>query len=193
MKRTFAAFAAGFLATLCFHQPALWILNVLGVASRMPYAMKAVPPLGVPSVISLSFWGGVWGIILVAALGRMRNNFIPASIVFGAILPTLVARFVVAPMKHEAMTVTPKLIATGLIVNAAWGLGTALFYRWFAGPLKFAGSKKRSMRRRFIFFACETWSSPPPSFSPQPSPSPRPKPSSSHIARRKVPRRNCSA
>jgi hypothetical protein len=133
MKRPLAAFVAGFLATLCFHQPALWLLNLAGVVSRAPYAMKAMPPFGVPSVISLSFWGGVWGIILVAALGRLRRNFIPISIVFGAILPTLVARFVVAPLKHEAMVVTPKLIATGLIVNAAWGLGTALFYKLFTG------------------------------------------------------------
>ncbi|MEA2571664.1 MAG: hypothetical protein QOI24_3665 [Acidobacteriota bacterium] len=133
MKRPLAAFVAGFLATLCFHQPALWLLNITGVASRAPYAMTPVPPLGVPSVISLSFWGGVWGIILVLALGRLRRSFIPASIVFGAIFPTLVAKFVSAPLKHETIAVTPKLIATGLIVNAAWGLGTALFYKLFTG------------------------------------------------------------
>jgi hypothetical protein len=133
MKRPLAAFVAGFLATLCFHQPALWLLYISGIASRGPYAMNAVPPLGVPSVISLSFWGGVWGIILVLALGRLRSSFIPASIAFGAIFPTLVAKFLVSPLKHQPMTVTPKLIATGLIVNAAWGLGTALFYKWFTG------------------------------------------------------------
>jgi len=133
MKHPFAAFAAGFFATLCFHQPALWLLNLFDFVDRAPYAMKAVPPLGVPSVISLSFWGGIWGIILVAALGRLRNNFIPASIAFGAIFPTLAARFIAAPLKHESMTVTPKLIATGLIVNAAWGLGTAILYRVFLG------------------------------------------------------------
>src|SRR5205823_1241680 len=98
---------------------------------RTPYAIRAVPPFGVPSVISLAFWGGVWGVIMIAAIGRTKMFYLLAAI-FGALLPTLVAAFVIAPLRHQAITGNRvKLLALGLIVNAAWGLGTALLYRLF--------------------------------------------------------------
>src|SRR5215212_944113 len=124
MRRILLSFVAGFLATLVFHQLALWVLNATGVASRAPFDMKAVPPFGVPSVISLAFWGGVWGIIMIPAIARVRGaGYWIAAIVFGAVLPTLVAVFVAAPLKGIKMPMTPTSIATGLIVNGAWGLG----------------------------------------------------------------------
>jgi len=131
MKRVLLAFVAGFAATLVFHQPMLWILKTMGMIDRAPYDMKPVPPFGVPSAISLAFWGGVWGIIMIAALSRIRSEKLwwLAAIVFGAVLPTLVAGLVVAPLKHITMPRTPAMVAVGLLVNGAWGLGTAVVYR----------------------------------------------------------------
>jgi hypothetical protein len=127
------AFLAGFVATLVCHQPALWLLHLAGLTPRMPYAMRPVPPFGVPSVISLAFWGGVWGVIMIAAIGRAKMFYL-VSAIFGAILPTLVAAFVIAPLRHMPLSGSPgKLLAVGLIVNAAWGLGTAVLYRLFTG------------------------------------------------------------
>ena len=96
--------------------------------------MTAVPPFGVPAVISLAFWGGVWGLILIPAIARIRNEaaYFLAAIIFGAIFPTLVAAYVVAPIKHISMPHTPSNVILGLTVNGAWGLGTALFFRLFA-------------------------------------------------------------
>ena len=131
MKRWLLAFLAGFVATLVFHQGALWLLHLAGMTPRMPYAMRHVPPFGVPSVISLAFWGGVWGIVMIAAISKARAFYLVATI-FGAVLPTLVAAFVIAPLRHMPLAGSPgKLLAVGLIVNAAWGLGTALLYRLF--------------------------------------------------------------
>lgn len=129
------AFIAGFLATLVFHQPAVWLLHLAGITPRTPYVMTAVPPFGVPSVISLSFWGGVWGLILIPAISRIKSEaaYWIAAIVFGAIFPTLVAAYVVAPLKHmPPIPHTPSNVILGLTVNGAWGLGTALFFRLFA-------------------------------------------------------------
>lgn len=132
-RRILLSFVAGFLATLVFHQLALWALHAAGIAGRGPFNMQPVRPFGVPSVISLAFWGGVWGIIMIPAIARVRGaGYWIAAIVFGAILPTLVAAFVVAPLKGMKMPVTPATVATGLIVNGAWGLGTALIYRLMA-------------------------------------------------------------
>jgi hypothetical protein len=132
MNRILLSFCAGFIATIVFHQLALEGLHLAGVTARSAYNLQGVPPFGVPSVLSLAFWGGVWGMIMIPAIARVRGvAYWIVAAVFGAILPTLVAAFVVAPLKGVKMPMTGANIATGLIVNAAWGLGTAITYRLF--------------------------------------------------------------
>lgn len=125
-------FVAGAVAVPLFHQIVLLLLNLSGYIDRPPFQFNPTRPLGVPSLISLSFWGGVWGLLLGALLARIRSS--PAwwttALAFGAIAPTLVAGLVVAPLKGQAGAAqNPKLIVTGLLVNAAWGMGTAALYR----------------------------------------------------------------
>jgi hypothetical protein len=127
-------FIAGTLAVPLGHQPALWLLKVAGFIDRPVYAMTATKPFGVPQVISLSFWGGVWGIILGLILIRARRaTFWWLAILIGAIAPTLVAGLVVAPLKGMPVNATPKLFAFGLIINGVWAWMTALIYRIWQG------------------------------------------------------------
>jgi hypothetical protein len=74
----------------------------------------------------------VWGIALLLILTRVKGSryWITAALV-GAIAPTLVAGLVVAPLKGHAIPPDARMsmVVLGLIVNAAWGLGTALFAR----------------------------------------------------------------
>mgnify|MGYP001189761596 CR=1 FL=1 len=58
------AFVAGFLATLVFHQGLLALLHAAAVVPVSPYNWAPSAPLGVPAVLSLAFWGGVWGLPL---------------------------------------------------------------------------------------------------------------------------------
>jgi len=133
MRRVLLGFIAGFLGTIIVHQIALELLHLAGLTPRAAWSMQPVPPFGVPSVISLSFWGGVWGIILALVFARVRGAaYWIGAILFGAILPTLVAAFVVAPLKHQPVPHTPAMAIIGLTVNGAWGFGTALFYRLFS-------------------------------------------------------------
>ena len=133
MRRLLLGFIAGFLATITLHQIALELLHLANIAPRAAWSMQPVPPFGVPSVISLSFWGGVWGMIMIPVIDRFRGAaYWVWAIVFGAVLPTLVAAFVVAPLKHQPLPHTGKMAILGLTVNGAWGLGTALFYRLFS-------------------------------------------------------------
>jgi len=123
-------FIAGALAVPLAHQVMLAILNAAGMIARAPYSMEATKPFGVPSVISLSFWGGVWGLILLLVIGRLRGaTFWIVALVFGAIAPTLVAGFVVAPLKGLPSGGNLKMAMVGFLVNAAWGLGTAALAR----------------------------------------------------------------
>ena len=127
------AFIAGFVSTLVFHQGALALLHAAGVSPRAPFNMTAVPPLGVPQVISLAFWGGVWAIALAYALqSQLGGGYWLWWIVLGAILPSIVALFVVFPLKGMPMAGgwDPKVIVGALILNGAWGLGCALILRY---------------------------------------------------------------
>jgi len=134
LKRLAWGWVAGFLATLIFHQITLAVLGaVLGVSIPV-WNLHAVPPLGVPAVISLAFWGGIWGIALAwlePRLPRAAAAYWALVVAFGAIGPTAVYALVVQPMKGIKLPpeALPKALLIGLAVNAAWGIGTVLFLK----------------------------------------------------------------
>ena len=127
------AFVAGFVSTLLFHQGLLFVLHRAGLSPRAAWPMKAVPPLGVPQVVSLAFWGGLWAVALLPLLARWQGSWqeLAAWVVAGAIGPTLVALLVVMPLKGMPVGAggDPKLIAGALLLNGVWGLGTVLLLR----------------------------------------------------------------
>ena len=71
-RKLVVGFVAGFIAVFLFHQPALALLSQLGIANAATYSFAAVPPFGVPRVISIAFWGGVWGVIYAAVEQRFN-------------------------------------------------------------------------------------------------------------------------
>lgn len=129
--RIVIGFLAGFIATLIFHQGMLGTLHALNIAPIAPFSLRPTSPLGVPQVWSLAFWGGVWGIVYgfgEGLLTRWLGYWLGATL-FGAILPTLAYRFIVMPLKGlPTGKLSAGLLITGLLVNAAWGLGTAFFF-----------------------------------------------------------------
>jgi hypothetical protein len=136
-------FVAGAFAVLAFHQAAMAMLHMAGVIPNAPFSMKAVGPWGLPQVWSITFWGGVWGVILAAALRRWDGpSLIVMTTVFGAIFPTLVAWFVVAPLHHQPMAGGFHLetMWIGPVLNALWGLGTGI------GLLLFGRAHLRGLR-----------------------------------------------
>ena len=128
--RWFRWFLAGTFAVPLFHQTALLLLGYAHLTTRAPFAMEPTKPFGIPAVVSLSFWGGVWGVILGLVLERIvaRGAWWATAIVFGAIAPTLVAGLVVAPLKGQPIPRDGKLFALGLVINGVWAIGTALLY-----------------------------------------------------------------
>ena len=126
-------FVAGMVAVLVFHQGMLALLHTLGLTERLPFVMAPAGPLGVPQVLSAAFWGGVWGVVLWPLLARRRGrpDYWVAAIALGAVFPSLVAWFVVAPLKAQPVANGWQMaaLATSLLVNAAWGFGVALEMR----------------------------------------------------------------
>lgn len=122
------AFMAGFVATLLFHQSVIGLFWLVDMVPSAPWNLSPVPPLGVPAVLSLSFWGGVWGLPVWWVIRRWQGvtHWLSALLV-GAIGPTAVAMLVVFPLK--GLDVDGARVVGGLIVNGAWGLGVACSMR----------------------------------------------------------------
>jgi len=136
--RLLLGFVAAFLATLIFHQIGVELCHLIGLTPNTPYNFAAVPPFGVPQVISLAFWGGVWGFVFVLAepwFERFPGGYWVGAIVFGAIVPTAFSWFVVAPLKGLPLGYGFKFpgLLVGPIVNGLWGLGTGVFLGLMAG------------------------------------------------------------
>jgi len=121
-------FIAGCIGVLAGHQIVLMLLHDAGIASFAPFPMQPVEPFGVPQLVYITFWGGVWGIVLgliAPWFGRGLKYWILVAI-FGAVAPTLIAVAVVFPMKGIEPSGDPVMgLITGLSVNAAWGVVTA--------------------------------------------------------------------
>lgn len=124
-------FIAGFLAVLLLHQPVLAFLTSVGLAKANVYSMQPTAPFGVPQFLSLSFWGGVWGVVFALVEGHIPRGaaYWFYAFLFGAIFPTLVAWFIVAPSKGQPVAGgwDAARMLTGVIINGSWGFGTALF------------------------------------------------------------------
>lgn len=149
LPRLILAFVAGFLAVLIFHQLALLLLHSIGFAPAKltAYPMKATQPFGIPRVWSLAFWGGIWGVVLVLFVSFFRHKIgiWGTALLFGAIAPSLVNWFIVMPLRGEPVGGgwQPNGIATVLILNGIWGVGTILLYRLLS--LSLLGRNRRSV------------------------------------------------
>lgn len=145
--RLFFGFIAGFLATLIFHQLTLALMWSMDFAPYKPFAMTPTYPLGIPAVISLAFWGGIWGISFALIEERFPrgNAYWVLAFLFGGILATLAGFLIVLPLKGQPVGGgwhLPRLLAA-FIVNGLWGTGTGLFLKWFiawAGKSRTAGT-----------------------------------------------------
>lgn len=122
IERIILPFKSGFFATLVFHQGLILLMYYLNFTDRQPFNMEPTQPFAVPSVVSLAFFGGLWGILIWSLIIKQTNQrkFL-FSLVLGAFGPTLVAMLIVFPLK--GLPVTAGLFGMGLLLNAFWGFG----------------------------------------------------------------------
>jgi hypothetical protein len=132
-------FVSGFIAVLVFHQLTLLALWSAGIAPFGPFSMAPTMPFGVPAVLSLAFWGGVWGILFVLVHNGFpkHTGYWITAFVFGAVLLSAVALMIVLPLKGRPMGGGwhMNLLLTAFLINGAWGIGTALIHKVLSGRL----------------------------------------------------------
>jgi hypothetical protein len=129
LRAALVGFAAGVLAVLVFHQGMVALLHLAGLVPNPPFPTRAVPPLGLPQIVSMAFWGGVWG-ILAAAIVAARPGWPPVlvGLLVGAVGCVLVGFTLVAALRGQPLMAGFDLNRwwRSLAINGAFGLGVGL-------------------------------------------------------------------
>jgi hypothetical protein len=75
----------------------------------------------------------LWAVALARLIGRLKTHGArwTAWILLGALLPSLVAWFIVMPLKGAPLAGggSAEVVLTALLLNGAWGFGVALLLR----------------------------------------------------------------
>ena len=140
LRTVIVGFVAGALSVLVFHQLGFWLASKLLGTTFTLYNMRPVPPWGVPTIVSLAFWGGLWGIAAAFLVPRLPGvlNGVLGWILFAFIIVTLVNWFVVLPIKGLPMGNGFRLpgVVVVPIVYGVWGFGMWVFAGLIRNALK---------------------------------------------------------
>jgi hypothetical protein len=129
-RRAVLGFAAAALSVLVFHQGMVALLHLLDMAGA-PYSVAPVPPWGVPRIVNLCFWGGLYGIAFGLLLPWLARRLWLDGLVLG-IIAALVGMFIVAPLKGNPVGGGWNAVnwARSLLINGSWGIGVGLILPW---------------------------------------------------------------
>jgi len=129
LMRALLGFVAAVAAVLTFHQGTWALLHAAGLMPPVPFPTRPVPPFGVPQIVSLCFWGGVYGLLFGLALPRLPRRVPMWLLGLGlGLLAVLVGWFVVAPLRGQPVAggLVPLRMLVSVLINGAWGIGTGL-------------------------------------------------------------------
>jgi hypothetical protein len=128
--RGILGFVAAAIAVLTFHQgmwAALHFAAVPGLEMPPPYPVRAVPPWGVPQILNLCFWGGLYGIVFGLVLPKLTRPIWLCGLVLG-IIAALVGILVVPAIKGLPVGAgwMPLNWLRSFLINGFWGIGVGL-------------------------------------------------------------------
>ena len=100
---------------------------MLGIGRHAAFRLVPTWPFGIPALVSLSFWGAMYGVVLALIEPRLRRPLWQIGIALG-LVAGVVNLFVVLPLKGYPMMHGGALwpIARTLILTTSWGIGAAL-------------------------------------------------------------------
>lgn len=102
----------------------------MGIFPNFPYNIAPTEPFGIPSIVSISLFGGGWGIIIWYFVKPFKGTTLwVLSFVLSGLLLTMFFSIIIAPLKGIDINIARFL--TGFILNGAWGIGNTLFVRLF--------------------------------------------------------------
>jgi hypothetical protein len=130
---------AAALSVLFAHESVVYVLNALGRVSRRAWTMTpAIPPFGVPYLLNLVFWGGLWGILFAfihpLLPGRMMwlkgLIFGAMVVVFGGwiLVPLIKGQLLGLPNQELFSAFDPQRMLNSTLIVCGYGLGLGVIY-----------------------------------------------------------------
>jgi hypothetical protein len=107
----------------------MWALLHLGGLMPPPYPTRGIPPFGVPLIVDLCFWGGVWGAAFGLILPKLSERYPMWVRGLGlGIAAALVGLFVVPLIKGLPVAGgwSPMAFVRSFLINGFWGVGVGL-------------------------------------------------------------------
>jgi hypothetical protein len=125
--RALLGFVAAALSVLTFHQGLIAAMHAAGLVPFASYPTAPIPPFGVPFIVDLCFWGGLYGAVFGLLMPRFTWPLGLCGLLLG-VIAALVGMFIVAPIKGHPIANGWHLwpIARSLLINGFWGLGVGL-------------------------------------------------------------------
>ena len=128
-RRALLGFIAAVISVLIFHQAmweALHLLALPGMGMPPAYPTDPIPPLGVPRIVNLCFWGGLYGIVFGLVLPRLTPPAWVCGLGLG-IIAALVGLLIVPAIKGLPVGPGwPLGWVRSFLINGFWGIGTGL-------------------------------------------------------------------
>lgn len=125
--RIFLGCIAGAIAVLVFHQTTLQLFFWCGWAPQAAFRVAVVQPFNAPMVVSITFWGAVYGGLFGWLTARFPRPVLVKAVLAG-LFAVLMSWFVVRPLAGHPVAFGWE-IAPMLRSGAAcfmWGLGVTL-------------------------------------------------------------------
>jgi hypothetical protein len=125
--RGFLGFLAAAISVVTLQQGMVEALHLVGLVTLTPYRVSPIPPFGIPAIVNLCFWDGLYGVVFGLLLPRFTLPVWLCGLITGMIA-ALVGMFVLAALKGVPIAsgwqVWP--ITRSLLVHGTWGLGLGL-------------------------------------------------------------------
>jgi hypothetical protein len=126
-KPIFLGCIAGAIAVLVFHQTTLQLFFWFGLAPQAAFRVAVVTPFNAPMVVSVTFWGAVYGGVFGLVAPRLRVPILVKALLAG-LFAMLMTWFVVRPLAGHPIAFGWQSIA--MLRSAAacimWGIGITL-------------------------------------------------------------------
>lgn len=125
--RIFLGCIAGAIAVLVFHQTTLQLFFWAGLAPRAAFRFAVVPPFNAPMVVSITFWGAVYGGFFGLLAPRLPRPFALKALLAG-VFAGLMSWFVVRPLAGHPLAFDWQSAAMLRSATASlmWGVGITL-------------------------------------------------------------------
>jgi hypothetical protein len=125
--RVFLGCVAGAVSVLIFHQTTLQVFFWLGLAPQAAFRVGHVPPFNMPMVLSITFWGAVYGGIFGLLTPRLRGPIWLNGLLLGC-CAMLVAWFVFLPLNGKPVAFDWRLwpMLRSAMAYALWGFGVGI-------------------------------------------------------------------